>query len=179
LRFNSAWNITVSRLPPPDFVAALYVDHHGWLKGWLRKKLGCSDAAADLAQDTFVRLLGRYDNFSLREPRAYLTTIASGLLIDHWRHREVERTWLECLALQPEAFAPSPEERALAIESLCRIDAMLTRLPDKVRRAFLMAQLQGLVYREIAEALDVSERMVKKYMAQAMLACLALEHGHA
>lgn len=168
----------MSSMSPPDIVTALYVDHHGWLKGWLRKKLGCSDVAADLAQDTFLRLLGRYDGFSLREPRAYLTSIANGLLIDHWRRQEVERAWLDCLRAQPEVLAPSPEDRALAIESLCRIDAMLARLPEKVRRAFLMAQLQGMVYREIAEELGVSERMVKKYMAQAMLACLALEHWH-
>ena len=168
----------MSSLIPSDFIAALYVDHHGWLKGWLRKKLGCSDTAADLAQDTFVRLLGRYDGFSLREPRAYLTTIASGLLIDHWRRQEVERAWLQCLIAQPEAVSPSPEERALLIESLCRIDAMLASLPDKVRRAFLMAQLQGMIYRDIASELGVSERMVKKYMAQAMLACLALENGY-
>ena len=51
-------------------------------------------------------------------------------------------------------------------------------VPEKVRRAFLMAQLQGMPYREIAGTLGVSERMIKKYMAQAMLACLALENGH-
>lgn len=168
----------MSNTGSPDSVAALYADHHGWLKGWLRKKIGCSDVAADLAQDTFLRVLGRYDGFSLREPRAYLTTIANGLLIDHWRRRELERAWLACLQAQPEALAPSPEERALAIESLCRIDAMLARLPERVRRAFLMAQLQGMMYREIADELKVSERMIKKYMARAMLACLALEHGH-
>ncbi|WP_416390945.1 sigma factor [Alloalcanivorax xenomutans] len=40
-----------------DLVAVLYSDHHGWLLGWLRKKLGCSQHAADMAHDTFVRVL--------------------------------------------------------------------------------------------------------------------------
>ncbi|WP_313062038.1 sigma factor, partial [Pseudomonas rhodesiae] len=40
----------------------LYRDHHGWLQGWLRKRLGDREHAADVAQDTFLRLLvsGRF-----------------------------------------------------------------------------------------------------------------------
>jgi RNA polymerase sigma-70 factor (ECF subfamily) len=50
---------TVTSLPNPlqRDVAALYTTHHGWLQGWLRKKVGNAFDAADLAQDTFVRLL--------------------------------------------------------------------------------------------------------------------------
>lgn len=40
------------------------------------------------------------------------------------------------------------------------------------RAAFLLAHLEGYTYLEIAARLKVSERMVKKYMAQAMLHCL-------
>ncbi len=40
-----------------DAVSHLYQDHHGWLQGWLRRRLGCAENAADLAQDTFARLL--------------------------------------------------------------------------------------------------------------------------
>ncbi|WP_033388268.1 sigma factor, partial [Pseudomonas psychrophila] len=41
----------------PNTVEVLYLDHHSWLTGWLRSKLGCPQSAADLAQDTFMRLL--------------------------------------------------------------------------------------------------------------------------
>lgn len=153
----------------------LYVDHSGWLNGWLRRRLGCSQRAADLAQDTFVRVLTRDEDMAaIREPRAYLHTIAKGLLINHWRRRQIEQAYLDALALQPEPTAPSPESRLLIIEALLQIDAMLARLPTKVRSAFLMSQLQGMTYATIATELGVSERMVKKYMAQAMLHCLTL-----
>lgn len=153
----------------------LYVDHQGWLNGWLRRQLGCSQNAADLVQDTFVRLLGKdQDMAAIREPRAYLHTIAKGLLINHWRRRQVEQAYLDALALQPEALAPSPESQALIVETLLQIDAMLARLPSKARAAFLMSQLHGMTYAAIAAELGVSERMVKKYMAQAMLHCLML-----
>lgn len=152
-----------------------YADHHGWLNGWLRRQLGCSQRAADLAQDTFVRVLSKDDDMAaIREPRAYLHTIAKGLLINHWRRRQIEQAYLDALALQPEPVVPSPESQALIVETLLRIDAMLTQLPTRVRSAFLMSQLHGMTYAAIATELGVSERMVKKYMAQAMLHCLML-----
>ena len=40
-----------------------------------------------------------------------------------------------------------------------------------------MAQVDGMPYREIAVELGVSERMIKKYMAQAMLECALIEAG--
>lgn len=166
------------RVASPDPLASLYSNHHGWLHGWLRKKLGCTHHAADLAQDTFVRMLVRCDHLPLREPRAYLTTIANGLLIDHWRRQAIEHAWLEALANQAEPVAPSAEYRALMLETLMQVDRMLAGLPDKVRRAFLMAQIHGLTYKQIATEMKVSDRMVKKYMAQAMLACIALDTSH-
>ncbi|MEC7475258.1 MAG: sigma factor-like helix-turn-helix DNA-binding protein, partial [Pseudomonadota bacterium] len=81
---------------------------------------------------------------------------------------------LDALALQPEPVVPSPESQALIVETLLQIDAMLMRLPTRVRSAFLMSQLHGMTYAAIAAELGVSERMVKKYMSQAMLHCLML-----
>lgn len=155
----------------------LYLEHHGWLKGcWLRRRLGCTETAADLAQDTFLRVLRREgQREAIHEPRAYLTTIAHGLLVNHWWRLEIEQAYLEALAGRPEPLTVSPEEQQLILETLYGIDAMLRALPERVRRAFLMAQLDGLSYRQIGEELGVSERMVKKYMARAMLHCLALK----
>lgn len=153
----------------------LYREHSSWLNGWLRRRLGCAENAADLAQDTFLRVLSKERELpELREPRAYLSTIAHSLLVNHWRRQAIERAYLEALVLQPEQHAPSPEAAELIIETLLAIDAMLLRLPSKVREAFLLSQLDGLTYAAIARRLQVSERMVKKYMAQAMLQCLVL-----
>ena len=41
----------------PATPSTLYSTHHGWLHNWLRAKLGNSFDAADLAQDTFIRVL--------------------------------------------------------------------------------------------------------------------------
>jgi len=52
---------------------------------------------------------------------------------------------------------------------------LLDGLPLAVRRAFLWSQLEGLGYRDIATRLQVSERTVKRDMAQAYEHCLLLE----
>lgn len=155
-------------------IQALYCDHHGWLHGWLRKKLGCTHQAADLAQDTFVRALTAPRLDELREPRAWLTTVAHGLMVNHLRRQDLERAYLEALAARPMPLAPSPEERALILETLCEIDALLDGLPPKARSAFLLSQLEGLKYADIACRLGVSVSMVKKYMLQAMTHCMGV-----
>ncbi|MCB4811528.1 sigma-70 family RNA polymerase sigma factor [Methylovorus menthalis] len=157
-----------------ETVHALYSDHHGWLSGWLRRKLGCTHQAADLAQDVFVRIMSSPSQHTIREPRAYLTHVAHGLVVNHWRRREVEQAYLDALMHLPPSMVPSVEQRLMVLETLFEIERMLSGLPVKVRQAFLLSQMDGMKYADIATELHVSERMVKKYMAQAMLACLTL-----
>lgn len=160
----------------PSPAQILYVRHSPWLLLFLRRRLGNGWDAADLLHDTFLRVLRRPVEFdSQTGERSYLAAIAKGLCIDHWRHAQIERAWRERVAAQPEATQPSAEHTALIIETLLEVDAMLARLPANVREAFLMAQVDGITYAAIAEHLQVSERMVKKYMAQAFLHCALLE----
>lgn len=157
-------------------VHALYNDHHGWLQGWLRRKLGNACDAADLAQDVFVRLLHR-ESVPIREPRTYLGRIANGLVIDHWRRRELERAWLETLAHLPEAQAPSPESRLNFLQTLIEIDRMLDALKPKVRTAFLWAQLEGLTCPQIAGRLGVSLSTAERYVSTALRHCYTVRFG--
>jgi len=152
----------------------LYAEHHGWLQGWLRKKLGCSHRAADLAHDTFLRVLTARLPAELHEPRAYLTTVARNLVADHWRRQELERAYLEALALLPEPQAPSPESRLLMLETLLRIDAALQSLPVLTRRVFLRSQLDGMTYDEIALEQQLSLSTVKRHMSRGFVACLSV-----
>jgi len=153
----------------PATLNSLYRDHHGWLLHWLWRKLGCRQGAADLAQDTFMRVLCA--DTSPREPRAFLHTVAKGLLVNHWRRLQLERDYLAALAQRGDLAEPSPEDLALITEVLVELDRMLGQLSPRARQAFLLAQLDGMAYADIAVELGVSERMVKKYMAQAMLQC--------
>ncbi|HEF4760197.1 TPA: sigma-70 family RNA polymerase sigma factor [Pseudomonas putida] len=155
-------------------VEALYVGHQGWLYGWLQRKLGNRMDAADLMHDTFTRILAARTLPNLSEPRAYLTCVAKGILVNWYQRQALERAYLAALAQMPEALAPSPELRFLILETLHEVDAMLDSLPPLVKRAFLLSQIGAMKYDEIATQLDVSLITVKRYMKQAFVQCLTL-----
>ncbi|SFD99563.1 sigma-70 family RNA polymerase sigma factor [Paracidovorax konjaci] len=154
----------------------LYQDHHPWLQSLLRKRVGNRDDAADLAQDTFVRVLrSSVPLEDIREPQHYLATVARGLVADFFRRRTLEQAYLDYLTTLPEALAPSPEEQAQHQQALCALDRTLHGLPPKVRAAFVLAHYEELTYPEIAERLGVSLRTVSNYLTRAMEhCCLAL-----
>jgi RNA polymerase sigma-70 factor (ECF subfamily) len=149
----------------------LYTDHHGWLCSWLRRKLGCAHTAADVAQDTFLRIIASRDALlGVREPRAYLTTTAKRLLVDRARRQLIERAYLAELALAIESAAgfPSPQDILEALQALEQISGALRGLSDKPHHAFLLHYLDGLTHAEVATQLEVSTRMVQKYLVQAL-----------
>jgi len=158
-------------------IHVLYQDHHGWLYQWLHRKLGNRFDAADLAHDTFTRVLAGYRQDAIPtmdEPRAYLTTVAKRLLINFYERQSLERAYEASLLLLPAQQAPSPEERAILLETLQELDALLDALPARVRTAFLLSQLEGLSYEQIAAHLEVSARTVTRYMAQGFRQCLVV-----
>lgn len=151
----------------------LYQDHNHWLCQWLTRKTGCRHTAADLTQDTFVRLMSGRNLADITTPRAYLTTIAKGVLVNYLQRQSLERAYLEALSQLPPDEAPSHEHRLIILESLHEIDAMLDKLPAKAKQAFLLSQFEGLTYGDIAKRLGVSLISVKRYMQQAFRQCLA------
>ncbi|MDN6858855.1 sigma-70 family RNA polymerase sigma factor [Pseudomonas sp. CAN2814] len=152
----------------------LYSDHHGWLQQWLRRKLGCREQAADLAQDTFIRLITQRKQLELRQPRAYLTTVARSLVVDHYRRRTLEQAYLETLAALPEPLEISPQTRCIILQTLMEIDALLDGMAARTREIFLMAQLDGLSFVEIGKRLSLSANSVRKHFVRAMTHCLVL-----
>lgn len=153
----------------------MYLQHNPWLVAWLQRKLGNRSDAADIAQDTFARLCTATRAQALqdlREPRAYLTMVAKRLLINHLERQSLEQAYLASLRLLPEPMAPSPEARAMLLETLEELDALLDELPPKVRTAFLLSQLEGLSYEDIAAQMELSVRTVTRYMALGFRQCL-------
>ena len=161
----------VIALQPSNPVEVLYNDHHHWLTGWLRRKLGCPENAADLAQDTFIRVLSAREAPTLIEPRAFLTTVAKRVLFNFYRRQDLERAYLEALAQMPEHVAPSEEDRAIILQTLLELDQLLDGLPRLVKRAFLLAQLDGLTYAQISAELGISIATVKRHLTKAAMRC--------
>ena len=164
---------SASYRPLNSDIGDLYQDHASWLFGWLRRRLQVNqDDAADLVQDTYIRLMDGGRHPPPGEGRAFLTQIARGLVIDLHRRRRLEMAYLDALAVSSQAEMPSAEHQTLVLDILTRIDETLDGLPDKISRTFLLSRFEGLTYHQIAERMGVSHGAVRKYMLKATQACL-------
>lgn len=166
--------MSASDISSQQAIHALYKENHGWLQRWLRRELGCSQRAADLAHDAFLRLLSSDRLPMVEQGRKYLAQIARNLLTDLWRRQRIEQAYLDALALQPEPFSISEETRLDIIETLLAIDRMLDSLGARPREIFLLVQLDGLSFVEVAQRLDISVNTARKHFIRALARCLAL-----
>lgn len=153
---------------------ALYSDNHRWLYTWIRKRLDNHFDAADLTQDTFLRIHARQNVDTITQPRAYLMTVAKGIVSHFYRRKSLEDTYLEYIALFPDSVTSSLEQQQIILQTLEQIDALLNELPHHVKTVFLMSQIEGKKYQTIANELGMSLISVKRHMKQAYVQCLTL-----
>lgn len=162
----------------PAFVDQLYRNHQSWLHQWLRKKVGNSEQAADLVQDTFIKILQTRDElFGVKEPRAYLVTIARNLMIDQVRRKRIEQAYLNELSQMEYMLdtIPSPEDQLQVVQAIDQICQALIRVSEKAQQAFVLHYFEGLTHKEIAEIIGVSTKMIQKYLANCLVQCYALK----
>ncbi|MEC9413924.1 MAG: sigma-70 family RNA polymerase sigma factor [Pseudomonadota bacterium] len=153
---------------------SLYSEHHHWLQNWIRSRLNNVEQAQDLTQETFIKVLMKGREHEFNSPKAYLSSIARGLLVDFFRRRTVEQAYLDALEVQPEQHSISAEQHHLIIDTLLQIEHMLDTMSERGRQIFLLAQLDGLTFAEIGRQLNVSVTTVRKHFIRAMTQCLLL-----
>ena len=155
---------------PPVFDAICHAEHARLLR-YFNRRVG-RDAAPDLVQEVFVRLLGSKQLDKIENPAAYLSRIARNLLID--RARRKQRDQIILYPLDEGRDAPARAEQAWRIEAmdLLRLFRQAVRaMPHKTRRVFLMHRLRRLTYKQIAERLDISIPTVEYHMSRALALC--------
>ncbi len=149
--------------------------HRPELLRYLRTKVANEADAADIAQDACARLLLYRDRpDSGVDPRLMLFRIANHLVVDYYRHfhrhRAGEHVTLDDAGPLPSADPPQLE-RIAAEQALLALKRAIERLPSRQRLVFMLNRFQGLTYAQIARKLEISETMVEKHIARAMLAC--------
>lgn len=148
----------------------LYLAHKRALQDYLTRKLRDPVLAADLTHDAFLRIAERGDASAITNDRAYLFRTAHNLAVDHVRlagRRRTDLTEDKRLAEIPENSPPFDEVVA-ARQMLTRLHAVIAELPDRTRRIFVLAKIEGLTYVEIANQLGISESSVQKHLGMAL-----------
>lgn len=130
------------------------------------------EAAPDLVQDAFTRVLHSGAFERLDNPSAYLTRTARNLLIERARRRMREQSVI--FPLEDGHDAPVAPEQTWHIEAadLRRVYwQALREMPQKTRHIFLMHRLRQMTYTEIADQFGISNQGVEYHMMRALVRC--------
>jgi RNA polymerase sigma-70 factor, ECF subfamily len=129
------------------------------------KFTGKHDEAEDLSQEIFLKLFKSLDKFNRdADFSTWLSSVARNYCIDHYRasKREKEVVVEDLVAMDLAPAASGNPHRAL--EDRDRRSFLrrgLELLPDKLREAVILRDLQGLSYQEMADRLRLPEGTVK------------------
>ncbi|WP_162906510.1 RNA polymerase sigma factor [Algihabitans albus] len=154
-------------------VEQLYLEHHVALQQFLRRLLRCEEAAAEVMQDAYLRLLRFAPSRDMADSRAYLFQVAANAAYD--RLSREGRYGGTAMNSAPEETIrcphPNAEAAAMSRERLRILAEAVDDLPARCREVFLMSRLEGLSNGAIAVRLGISRNMVEKHIIKAMLRC--------
>jgi RNA polymerase sigma factor (sigma-70 family) len=135
----------------------------------VRRRLQDADAAEDVVQEAFVRLLEEQPH----EPAAWLTTVAGRLAIDHHR-AERRRVRIQTQPrYQASESGPSPDEQLDRAQNVAAVRRLLQSLGRRDRQLLLLYH-GGRSYKEIAMHLGVAPSSIGPLVVRAharFLAC--------
>lgn len=161
---------------------ALVERHHGPIYRFCLRALRSPEAAADATQEVFLRVVR---NAASWEPKAKFTTwaytIARNHCIDEARKGRFRKTESlndtvgkdgegeERIERVP-STVPGGDQVAHGTRLRKAIDEALATLPEEQREVFLLREVSGLAFKDIADATGVGENTVKSRMRYALVA---------
>lgn len=145
--------------------------YHGRLMSFLRRRMRSEEDAADVAQETYTRLLQSYEHDLLPETAVTLIfRIATNVANDFSRRRKSHHATDHCsVDLVPLASGePSLERRLHAQQQLERLYEAIESLAPRCQQVFLLNRVDHMTYPEIARHCGISTSMVEKHITKAL-----------
>lgn len=168
-------SIELDEAPAALSVRDLARSHHTSLLRFLRRRLNCTADPADVAQETYVRMLKYEGSREIRSPYALLLRVALHVAQDLSRSERVRHTdqhW-NVDDFELASHDACPDRQLSASEELERVLIAIEELPPRRREVFLLHREHHLSYAEIAEHCGISVKMVEKHISSALTYCLA------
>jgi len=154
-------------------VAELFREHNRALIAFLQCRLNSLSDAQEVAQEAYVRMLTLEHPELVDSLRAYLFRIAGNLAVDRLRMRKVRNDMPVESPTEDLHVAPIPERHVSAIEQWRELRKALRELPAKTSQAFVMHVIEGRDFSTVAQAMKLSERMVRYHVTNALAYCRA------
>ncbi len=137
---------------------------------YARGLLGNQADAEDATQEALLRLWNHLPKLNPFASRAWLFRTTRNYCLDQIRrrsNRQIDPIEEEVLESCPDAFAIDPSLAADSHFLLEQAERLLLKLPESLRSVFLLYEVNGLRYREIAEVLGVPINTVKTNLLRA------------
>jgi len=151
-------------------IERLFREHNESLIRFLKARLSSSQDAKEVAQEAYVRLLQLDKPGAIGFLRAFLFKTAANIATDRIRHRQVVQSNEQQSFSAFDAFA-SADTGVAAAQDLDILTKALDELPSRCREVFLLRRLGGMGTDAIARRVGVTPRMIRMYLAQALLHC--------
>jgi RNA polymerase sigma factor (sigma-70 family) len=151
-------------------LSSLFSEHNRTLVRFINARLRNEQEAHEIAQEAYVKML-QLDRCPGTPSfmRHYLFRVAENLAVDRIRQRYA-RSRLDQLTSIDDLFQEAVAERTvLAGEELALLRAAVAELPEKYREAFRLIKLEDESFPRAADLMQLSERMVRKYVSRALL----------
>ena len=126
------------------------------------------DAAEDVVQDAFVLLFEhREDLDPTRSVRAYLYQTIRNRVIDQLRRAAIRQHTARLDLPRPQPATPLRGLEDSEVREA--VERAIENLPDRAREAFILAYLQDLTYREVADVMGISPKTVGHHISAALV----------
>ncbi len=156
-------------------VNAFAREHQAELLHFFRGRVTHAQDAADLAQESWSKLMRYRHGQTAESLRKLLFAIARNVLNNHWRwhalHQIEEPT--DFSKVDVASAAPGLERQWQARRQLDALEATVAALPAKCRTVFLLSRIEGLSNAQVAQRCGISVKMVEKHLAKAIVQCRA------
>jgi RNA polymerase sigma factor (sigma-70 family) len=152
-------------------IRKLFRDNNRALVNFLLTHLPNEQEAREVAQEAYVKLLELDRPEAISFLRSYLFRTAANLAIDRMR-RSARKDRIERLDVFEEWNTdPSVEREVLAAQEVSLVRQAISELESKYQRALVLHRFRDQPVAEIANQLGVTPRMVRTYIARAVLYC--------
>jgi RNA polymerase sigma factor (sigma-70 family) len=128
----------------------------------------------DLAQEVFLRLLRVDRQEAIRNPEAYLFTVASHVIQQHTLRQARGPDFVDIIDAVSELSTEPGEDPLTRTDNAQRVEhleRLLTQLPPRIGAALVLHRVAGYTVQEVANELGVARNTAKKYLARAALHC--------